>query len=171
MLQSNTNTKLNNLLLRAKELVSKTKKTLLKHTICKKQTTPVEFYHDCNAWLDIETNLLWEIKTNENISTIYTYEEALRYAQELNKQQYCSLDNWKIPTLEELMTIYSKDKHNNFYIKKALSKNTDWAYWSTTENIVNSYVFYFNDGTKRNESKYFRCYVRCVCVNGDINNE
>jgi hypothetical protein len=113
-------------------------------------------------WKDNNTKLVWEIKSMNNIEKIYTYEEAIEYKNNLNMIEYAGINNWEIPDLEELESLYSEIKHNDLHIKQILSANSDWAYWSCTTQENKNYTYYYNYGEKRLESKKFKCYLRCV---------
>lgn len=123
----------------------------------------IEFEHKYTTWRDVETNLVWEIKSSENYEKIYSYDEALQYVNVLNQSKFGGFSNWEIPTIDDLETLYTNVISNNLYIKKQLSKNSDWAYWSSTNISENqNVVFYYNYGEKRREFHKFKCSVRCV---------
>ena len=126
----------------------------MKNSVSFEQTTPIEFQDNIKAWVDEETNLMWEVKQEDNINKKFTWEEAKEWAKCLNSIKYGGFDDWRVPTryeLESLCNIHygeyddynnddwdswnkkNKDKKNNgFYIKKPLSKNTCHAYWTST---------------------------------------
>lgn len=86
-----------------------------------------------SIWKDKETGLIWEVKSSANKDKIYSYEEAKKYVEYLNATNYSGFNNWEIPSINDLETLFSKESSNGLYIKKELSKNSDWAYWSSTE--------------------------------------
>lgn len=84
------------------------------------------------VWIDTENGLVWELKTIENIKEIYSLVEAQSYVEQLNQSNYGGYSTWRLPTIEELESLKSGTKNNGYFIKKPLSKNTDWAYWSSS---------------------------------------
>ena len=161
-LKTNQNSKI--ILEKFKKLLDIVKENI-NNNMTSNQNEIIEFENNFLAWNDIDTGLIWELKTKENIENIYNWDDAFEYVKLLNDEIYCGFDNWRIPTKEELKTLITKNKNDNFYIKKPLSKNTDWAYWSSIEDIKNgliAYSCYFNYGDIRKESKKFKCYIRCV---------
>ena len=140
-------------------------KRLLKNSnsVAKKYIDIINFKNNIETWEDKDTGLIWEIKSSENIDEIYTYDEAVSYVQNLNMRNFGGINNWEIPSIYDLETISTRELNNNLHIKKILSENSDWAYWSSA--VVNknkSYVYYYNYGEKRLEFKNFKCYLRCV---------
>lgn len=152
---TNQNVKL--ALSKAKELLKNSK------SIPKKYVDTINFKDHIKTWKDKDTGLIWEIKSSDNIDEIYTYNEAISYLQNLNMINFGGINNWQIPNIRDLETISTQELNNNLYIKKILSENSDWAYWSSTVIDENKgYVYYYNYGEKRLEFQNFKCYLRCV---------
>ncbi len=59
------------------------------------------------SWKDQDTGLIWEVKNEENLDDLFTYEEAIAYAQTMNRKHYDSSAKWRLPTIDELMTLGS----------------------------------------------------------------
>lgn len=152
---TNQNVKL--ALSKAKELLKNSK------SIPKKYVDTINFKDHIQTWKDKDTGLIWEIKSSDNIDEIYTYNEAISYLQNLNMINFGGINNWQIPNIRDLETISAQELNNNLYIKKILSENSDWAYWSSTVIDENKgYIYYYNYGEKRLEFQNFKCYLRCV---------
>ena len=69
------------------------------------------------TWKDKDTGLIWEMKNEENIEDAYTWEEAFSYAEELNEMNYGGFNDWRVPTINELKTLVTEEKINDFFIK------------------------------------------------------
>ncbi len=123
----------------------------------------IEFHDEIEIWLDIDTELVWEVKTRDNVEDCYTWKGAFFYAEKLNTQKFAGFNDWKVPNEKELKSILAKGKRNNFYIKIPLSKNTSNIYWSSDEFISDSaYSINFKkDAVKCEEKNYIR-NIRCV---------
>ena len=64
---------------------------------------------------------------------------------------------WRLPSIEELQVMYEvlhKKGKGNF--------KEDNRYWSSSEDVDNAWVIYFNDGFTGYEDKLYTSYVRAV---------
>jgi hypothetical protein len=143
----------------------------------------IEFQDNIAAWMDTDTNLIWEIKTAENICFWYSWNEKIKtarssvrylmhdekdifaHADKLNREKYVGFDDWRVPTIEELQTILIKEPTNGFYTKKPLVKNSSNFYWSSTTSEDNKHSAFGIDITYAgvyNDNKGNGNYVRCV---------
>lgn len=113
------------------------------------------------SWRDPETGLIWEVKNKNNYDDKFTYSEAIEYARNLNIKHYDSSARWRVPTMDELMTLGSAQlfdyrnkstryktraswkemiegkRNGKLFVKKPLSgfmnhQIESW-YWSSTE--------------------------------------
>jgi hypothetical protein len=91
------------------------------------------------SWKDPETGLIWELKTKENFDKQYTYKEALQHMDNLNRYFYDSSFKWRIPTIDELMTLGSAKLFD--YRKKHLSYHTRLSWRKKMEDSRNGRVF------------------------------
>ena len=57
------------------------------------------------SWTDHKNSLIWEVKNKSNYEELFTYEEALEYAKSLNRRHYDKSGKWRVPTIDELMTL------------------------------------------------------------------
>lgn len=84
-----------------------------------------------NVWVDNNTNLMWQLNVP---SALMTWNEANGYVIDMNKQQYCGYNDWRLPTIEEQEWVHRY-------------KNLDVA-WKYKENDVNpndfSRAFYWS---------------------------
>ena len=115
------------------------------------------------AWIDVETGLTWEFKPDDRKNLIMSQKETLAYVDNLNVIEYSGFHDWRIPTLKELKTLIKNKKTNFSYIKPPLSKNTNYAYWTSTKYDENFYMTVnFNTGHEIKSMKDNLEYVRCV---------
>ena len=175
-----------------KEIEVKKTTEIINYKISDDQNRVIEFSDNILAWKDTETNLMWEIKNEENIKHCYVWskediaesikngwdtyltddvKDAFSYAKKLNKINYCGFNDWRVPTIDELKTILTKEKSDiigydneyNYYIKRPLSKNTRVFYWSSSSYVYNiAWDVDFNDGYTGNYDNGYSEYVRCV---------
>ncbi len=84
-------------------------------------------------WLifDRNTGLTWQKKGSDKH---IVFEEAIAYTEMLNKDKYGGYRDWRLPTLEEAMTLMKSVKNNNgLYIDTAFSPTQRYI-WSIDEN-------------------------------------
>jgi hypothetical protein len=138
------------------------------------------------TWIDPDTYLMWEVKTNYNIMYEYSWKEATRYCDELVLDGY---DDWWLPSTMQLRSLsnvrmygeYGADwdewylkaeeyKNNGFFIKTIFQYNigSEGDYWSVSDNASISeseeaYVWFvdfeagYDDWTYASSQHYVRC--------------
>jgi len=157
------------------------KKTV--NNISHDQEKEIMLNDNLNAWIDEDTNLMWEVKQENNISKKFTWNETFEWVKYLNSIKYAGFDDWRVPTryeLESLANVHygfydlkhklwytnNKDKINNkCFIKKPLSYNTKGWYWTSEdakEDKTQSYYVYFERGYSGWYDKEDRYELRCV---------
>jgi len=117
------------------------------------------------VWIDEETELMWELKQKNNIDETYTWGEALKYAEQLNKEKYAGYDDWRVPTVIELQSLVDFTRHEPA-IKEPLAYNiASYNYWSSLSSISkDSFAWHvrFRYGDTSHSRKSDEYYVRCV---------
>ena len=171
----------------ANKVVKKTPPPKVVHKISTDQNKAIEFSDNIEAWIDTDTGLMWEIKTEENIEHYYVWSKeeiqtALRpknltddvkdtfsYAKKLNANNHAGFSDWRVPTIEELQTLLREQENNDYHIKYPLSKNTAISffsyYWSSTTNADgtgSAWIVGFRSGNQYDVHKTYSSYVRCV---------
>ena len=154
------------------------------HKISTDQNKAIEFSDNIEAWIDADTGLMWEVKTEKNIKHSYVWskeyieeayyperltddvKDAFSYVQKLNANNHAGFSNWRVPTKEELKTLPTEEKNNDYNIKYPLSKNTaSYYYWSSTtraNGTGNAWVVLFYYGNQYYDDRTSSYYVRCV---------
>ena len=164
--------------LRVNDIIEQKKKEI--HNI-DSEKQKIQAQRDSEVWLDSDTGLMWEMKTEENIGHKYVWsqenvaqaqnpelltddvKDAFSYADKLNSNGFGGYDDWRVPTLEELKTLLTKKKsknkgfeNKNYFIKEPLSKNSSNSYWSST------WIIDFYDGNVYLGYRDYNYCVRCV---------
>jgi hypothetical protein len=77
------------------------------------------------------TGLMWQKLGSE---TRLTYEQAQEYIKTLNRQQFAGYNDWRLPTLPELMFLLEPKAipHNTFFFINPLfgPRRENWTFWS-----------------------------------------
>lgn len=165
----------------AESFNSKPLKTVYK--ISTDQNKAIEFEDNIQAWVDADTALMWEVKTENNIEHRYVWSEeeieraedseeltddakdAFSYAQKLNTNNHAGFSDWRVPRKEELGTLYTEKRNNSYHIKYPLSKTASSNYWSSTT-LANftgkAWIVGFSVGSQYYNNKTDNYYVCCV---------
>jgi len=138
------------------------------------------------TWIDPETYLMWEMKSEQNIMYEYTWKEANRYCDELVLDGY---NDWWLPSTLQLRTVSNvymfgeynagwdewylrneKYKNNGFFIKRKFQYNmgAEGDYWSVSDKASFSkseegYAWFvdfeagYDDWTYTSSQHYVRC--------------
>ncbi|CAK0780905.1 hypothetical protein CCP4SC76_7640004 [Gammaproteobacteria bacterium] len=61
-----------------------------------------------NTILDSQTNLIWDKSYKTNL----TFDEALAYADQVNKDSYLGYNDWRVPTVSELISLVDYTKYD-----------------------------------------------------------
>jgi hypothetical protein len=128
-----------------------------------------EFLDNDLVWQDPDTKLIWQKTFSEDRMK---WQEAFEYAKKLNSQNYGGYSDWRVPTLDELKTILTKEQNKNsngnkYFIKNPLIENMPILRWflSSTEHKNDSskaWTFLFDCGFNDWCSKSYDGSVRCV---------
>ena len=82
--------------------------------------------------IDAETNLMWQ-----RSGTTYKIEsgDAKNCIKQLNKKGYAGYNDWRLPTLEEAMSLIEQQKQNSgLHIDPMFDKEQNWIWTSDSYN-------------------------------------
>lgn len=80
---------------------------------------------------DFKTGLIWQRSGSEE-SLIYA--DAKRYVADLNTGKYAGYDDWRLPTLEEAMSLMEKEKLNGrLYLDPVFDEKQPWIWTADYE--------------------------------------
>jgi len=116
--------------------------------------------------VDHVTGLSWQDDTAVT-SNEQNWTDAIIYCNDLNTTANSGYDDWRLPTIDELVYITDKGKYNPAIDNSptAFQNTNSSSYWTATTNASNTsraWVVDFNYGSGSNGGKGFSGYVRCV---------
>jgi hypothetical protein len=114
--------------------------------------------------LDEASGLMWQQGGSpESMS----YEAAKKWVEDLNNNGYAGYHDWRLPTLEEAMSLMEPRKNKDLYIDPIFDSNQTWIWTSDPYQgaagrqwVVNFSTGYCND---LSALYYYLVYVRAVC--------
>ncbi len=108
--------------------------------------------------VDRTTNLTWQQDGSENFMN---FEQADAYIRKLNTEKYAGFNDWRLPTLEEAMSLMEpKQKHGNLYIDPIFEKTQTWIWTADKESASRAWVVGFYLGY----CDYHRVEIINYCV-------
>jgi hypothetical protein len=127
----------------------------------------LELSQDQKVIFDRTTGLIWQ---KFGSSELTTYPGAERYVRELNNQRFANYGDWRLPTLEEAMSLMEPQKINRLYIDLNFDRTQIKIWTADKQSASRAWVVYFNDGVcfyddfveYRVEYKNAKYYVRAV---------
>lgn len=93
--------------------------------------------------LDQTTGLLWQQAGSDDTMV---YKDAEKYVRELNRKRFAGYDNWRLPTLEEAMSLMEPKKHGELYLDRVFHHKQRWIWTSDHQSERAAWVVYFSYG-------------------------
>lgn len=131
---------------------------------------PLEYIHNefeqrGEVIVDHATGLIWQ----QSGSGWLTYGQAQKYVAELNRRKFAGYDDWRLPTIPELMSLLEPEKQaNDLYINPIFDKKQSWC-WSSDKrrqkgegSAQSAWSVHFTYGSVYWDGLYDIDYVRCV---------
>ena len=110
--------------------------------------------------IDYSTNLMWQQSGSDNSMV---YKGAGDYIKQLNQDKYAGYDDWRLPTLEEAMSLMEARMHGELYIDPVFDRKQTWIWTSDqTERASAAWFVSFDLGYCFSYGVVGSNYVRAV---------
>ena len=107
---------------------------------------------------DGATELMWQKGGQQQLM----FAQAGAYIKRLNAQRFAGFNDWRLPTVEEAMSLMQPETHGDMHIDPVFERgiNFIWTADHTTDGRV--WVLYFYDGMLAAEPEDFNTWVKAV---------
>ena len=99
--------------------------------------------HGGQVILDRATGLLWQ---QSDSSEYMTLADAQKYVDDLNRQKFAGYSDWRLPTLEEAMSLMEPAKNRDLYIDAKFDAKQRWIWTSDIYSAGRTWDVDFDDG-------------------------
>ncbi|MBT3533014.1 MAG: DUF1566 domain-containing protein [Rhodospirillaceae bacterium] len=109
---------------------------------------------------DKATNLMWQSAGSDNAMT---FGEAKDYVSALHSQKFGGYDGWRLPTIEELLSLLEpRQKNGALYIDAKFSDRQRWIISSDNDGEGRGWGLVFYEGKLYIPTRSFPYFVRAV---------
>jgi hypothetical protein len=110
--------------------------------------------------VDHATGLMWQKNgSDEGIQG----SEADAYVEKANEKQLAGFADWRLPTLEEAMSVNAVNKHGHFHLSPVFDRSAAPFIWTAdTPSGDRRWAVYYADGCCQTEKLSFHAYIRLV---------
>ncbi len=125
-------------------------------------TNKLEPVFGADLVIDFAAMLMWQKSGSDQP---LRYEEALAYVEELNRSQYYGYRDWRLPTLEEALSLLEprRNARGGLNISHLFDPTQRWIWTADDESSRRKWTVSFYDGfCYPNDVRYKEFYVRAV---------
>ncbi len=110
--------------------------------------------------MDHATGLTWQ---QSGSPERLTYDDTEQYIRELNQKNFAGYNDWRLPTLEEAMSLMEPTKkHDELFIDPVFDKKQAWIRTADKESAGLAWVVYFGNGLCNRNDVRSSAFVRAV---------
>jgi hypothetical protein len=100
--------------------------------------------HGAKLIVDYVTDLIWQQGGSANVMT---FRDAEAYIRQLNVEKYGGYDDWRLPTLEEAMSLMESEKKNgDLFIAPVFDQTQKWIWTADKKSAALAWVVIYYDG-------------------------
>ncbi len=109
---------------------------------------------------DSDTGLMWQ---QSGSAKSMSFESAKKYVQGLNKNKHAGFNDWRLPTLEEAMSLMEPKKNEaGLYIDPKFDSNQEWIWTADKKSASRAWAVYFDYGLCSHLPVDIDTFVRAV---------
>lgn len=109
--------------------------------------------------LDRTTALMWQRGGSRDAMT---FDLAKAYVQRLNEEKLAGFNDWRLPTLEEALSLMEPQAVEEMHIDPSFERGVNFIWTADTADEDRSWMLYFYDGIATTERNSFNAWVRAV---------
>jgi hypothetical protein len=109
--------------------------------------------------LDRMTGLMWQ---QAGSLSYITFAQAEKYIMDLNRQNFIGFSDWRLPTLDEAMSLMTPKKADTLYLDKNFDRKQYWIWTSDKFSANTVWVIDFRNGYCHKDIIGGKLYVRAV---------
>jgi len=115
--------------------------------------------NDANLVIDHATGLTWQQSGSENRMN---FEEAADYVRQLQAENYGGYADWRLPTLEEAMSLMETEKSGDLHIDAKFDAKQSWIWTADISSAGRAWFVSFSFGSCARRDIDGDNYVRAV---------
>ena len=108
---------------------------------------------------DATTGLTWQ---KGGAPTAMTLEKAQQYVKDMNVKKFAGFDDWRLPTVEEALSLMEKQPQNKFHISPEFEYKINFIWTADRTKNGRIWMAYFYDGMVDLEHEKFNARVKLV---------
>lgn len=93
--------------------------------------------------MDHATGLMWQ---QSGSASYRTYADAEKYIRDLNNQRFAGYNDWRLPTLEEAMSLMESKKVDGLYLDSVFERKQEWIWTADKNSAERAWYVGFGDG-------------------------
>jgi serine/threonine-protein kinase len=120
-----------------------------------------EFEDQGDVVVDHATGLMWQRSGSERV----VYKDAHAYIDQLNQEQFAGYADWRLPTVEELMSLIlgpTPSPTSLMNINPIFDETQTWCWSADRRSPLSAWYVLFDYGNVHQHSLGFSYYVRAV---------
>lgn len=109
--------------------------------------------------IDTITGLIWQRSGSEDA---VTWQEARKYVANLSRKSYAGVDAWRLPTIEELLSILTPPNKEDYCIQAIFDRTRKWLWSADRSSFIAAWYVSVDLGYVSKQHFTCRFFVRAV---------